>query len=77
MDFQINLPHPFQGVPEIVVIGLLIFIVLCAGLGIFSDWIRGVIPNQTRQYIQLDFMVLLFVLIATAIKKPEYITALF
>ncbi|PGA32073.1 hypothetical protein [Bacillus wiedmannii] len=77
MDFQIYLPNPFQGVPEIVWIGLLIFIVLCAGLAIFSDWIRSIIPNQTRQYIQLGFMVLLFTFIIIAIKKPEYITALF
>lgn len=77
MDFQIYLPNPFQGVPEIVWISLLIFIVLCAGLAIFSDWIRSIIPNQTRQYIQLGFMVLLFTFIIIAIKKPEYITALF
>lgn len=77
MDFQINIPNPFQGVPEIVGIGLLIFIVLCAGLAIFSDWMRSIIPNQTRQYIQLGFMVLLFVFIVIAIKSPEYITSLF
>ncbi|MCU4992761.1 hypothetical protein OCF10_28225 [Bacillus cereus] len=72
MDFQISLPHSFQGVPAIVGIGLLIFIVLYAGLAIFSDWIRSVISNQTRQYIQLGFMVLLFAFIVIAIKKPEY-----
>ncbi|OWW09736.1 hypothetical protein BUE63_12975 [Bacillus sp. MB353a] len=77
MDFQINIPNPFEGVPEILGIGLLIFIVLCAGLAIFSGWIRSVIPNQTRQYIQLGFMVLLFAFIVIVIKNPEYITALF
>ncbi|WP_163247858.1 hypothetical protein [Bacillus tropicus] len=77
MDFQINIPNPFEGVPEILGSGLLIFIVLCAGLAIFSDWIRSVIPNQTRQYIQLGFMVLLFAFIVIVIKNSEYITALF
>ncbi|NKX61692.1 hypothetical protein [Bacillus cereus] len=77
MDFQINIPHPFQGVPESVGIVLLIFILLCAGLSIFSDWIRSVIPNQTRQYIQLGIMVLRFAFIVISIKNPEYITALF
>ncbi|MDA2439869.1 hypothetical protein PDN50_25575 [Bacillus cereus] len=77
MDFQINIPNPFQGVPEIAGIILMIFIVLCVGLTIFSDWIRSIIPNQTRQYIQLIFMVLLFAFIVIAIKNPEYITALF
>ncbi|ANC11111.1 hypothetical protein [Bacillus cereus] len=80
MDFQINIPNPFQGVPEIAGIAgiiLMIFIALCVGLTIFSDWIRSIIPNQTRQYIQLVFMVLLFAFIVIAIKNPEYITALF
>lgn len=77
MDFQINIPNPFQGVPEIAGIILMIFIALCVGLAIFSDWIQSIIPNQTRQYIQLVFMVLLFAFIVIAIKNPEYITALF
>jgi len=77
MDFQINIPNPFQGVPEIAGIILMIFIALCVGLAIFSDWIRSIIPNQTRQNIQLIFMVLLFAFIVIAIKNPEYITALF
>ncbi|HFK1482826.1 TPA: hypothetical protein ACGXK0_005394 [Bacillus cereus] len=55
----------------------MIFIALCVGLAIFSDWIQSIIPNQTRQYIQLVFMVLLFAFIVIAIKNPEYITALF
>lgn len=77
MDFQINIPNPFEGVPEIVGIGLLLFIVLCAGIVIFSEWIRSIIPNQTRQYIQLVFMVLLFAFIVMSIKKSYYITSLF
>ncbi|MEN3134574.1 hypothetical protein [Bacillus albus] len=69
MDFQINIPNPFQGVPEIAGIILMIFIVLCVGLAIFSDWIRSIIPNQTRQYIQLIFMVLLFPFIVIGVRK--------
>ncbi|HHY2677472.1 TPA: hypothetical protein ACV439_005522 [Bacillus toyonensis] len=77
MDFQINIPNPFEGLPGIVGIVLMAFIALCAGLTIFSDWIRSIIPNQIRQYIQLGFMVVLFVFIVMTIKNPEYITALF
>ncbi|HDR6318345.1 TPA: hypothetical protein QCU53_005199 [Bacillus thuringiensis] len=77
MDFQMPIINPLSVIPDIVLIVLSIFIVLCAGLAIFSDWIRSIIPYQARQYIQLSFMVLLFTFIIIAIKKPEYITLLF
>lgn len=77
MDFQINIPSPFQTIPKNAVIIFLIFILLGAGLLIFSNWIQGVIPYQTKQYIKIGFMVLILVFIIVAIKKPEYIIALF
>lgn len=77
MDFQVNIPSPFQAIPESAVIIFLILILLGAALLIFSNWIQGVIPYQTRQYIKIGFMALILVFIILAIKKPEYITALF
>ncbi|PDZ06543.1 hypothetical protein CON03_06985 [Bacillus cereus] len=77
MDFQMPIINPFSEVPEIVWIVLSIFFALCLGLAIFSEWIRSVIPNQTRQYIKIVSLILLLVVMVMAIKNPEYITALF
>lgn len=77
MDFQIPIINPFSGIPEIVWIALSIFIALCLGLAIFSEWIRSVIPYQTRQYIKIISLTLIIIAIFIVIKKPEYITLLF
>ncbi len=77
MDFQLYIPTPFQGVPEIGFIILGIVILLCTGLALFSAWIQSLIPNQIRHLIKIYFMVLILVFITIAIKKTGYITALF
>lgn len=77
MDFQMPIINPFSGIPEILWIVLSIIIVLCLGLAIFSEWIRSVIPYQTRQYIKIVSLLLILVVIVMAIIKPEYITLLF
>lgn len=76
MDFQVNI-NLFQGIPELGFSILAFVVILCIGVLLLSNWIRSIIPNQTRQYIQLGFMLLLFTFIVIAIKNPEYITALF
>lgn len=77
MDFQMPIINPFSGIPEILWIVLSIVIVLCLGLVIFSEWIRSIIPYQTRQYIKIVSLTLIIIAIVIAIKNPEYITLLF